>query len=445
LAIAARACDDARVSVEESRETLPSVRALVIVAALLSAACSTDVQAGQPPPRDSSASALVHAPSATNTSAAEASARPETDRAAPSASADVATAAAPEGMATIPEGVFVMGGESEENTPQHEVVVARFSLDLHEVTMDAYAQCVAGGTCKAPTTNNPFCNALRPGTGDHPVNCIDWSDAVAYCTFVGKRLPTEREWEYAASGGSEQRLYSWGAEPPDGTRSCYAHEGTCKVASFAPGAFGLYDMTGNLWEWTSTWYGTYPDEASSGRMKVSRGGSWSRRFAKWMRNNLRGRFDPTDHVASVGFRCAKDVVPRVCPSDAEARGDACVRVRGTPLCPKNEAFVEGACRVGGIVPAWSASGAPSGHLPSPGSGTPAETAAPAASQSAGPVTVSRGRSPGYDADCARIAPGMPVAYEYRGGGFHDREPIVHASGCKKRDVGPEWTSVCCAN
>jgi len=337
----------------------------------------------------------------------------------------------------------MMGGESEENTPQHEVAIARFFLDLREVTMDAYAKCVTGGTCKAPTTNNPFCNALHPGTGDHPANCIDWDDAVAYCSSVGKRLPSEREWEYAASGGSEQRLYSWGSEPPDGTRACYAHEGTCKVGSFAPGAFGLYDMTGNVWEWTSTWYGPYPDENVAGRMRITRGGSWSRRFAKWMRNSLRGRFEPTDHIASVGFRCAQDSAPRTCPRDTEAKGDACVRVSGTPLCPKAESFVEGACRVGGVVPAWSTQGVPSGKLPSVG---PTDDAAVAtASAPAGPPTITRGRNPGFDADCARIAPSMPIAYDFHGGGFHDREPQVHASGCKKRDVGTTWTSVCCPN
>ncbi len=404
------------------------------VAALVAAGCG-DRGSGTAPTASSvdatAAAAASAAPGATATASASASP-------APTAGAD-----ATEGMAIIPEGIFLMGGDSEENTPKHEVVVARFELDLHEVTMEAYAACVAAGACKVPQKSNPFCNVLHEGTGRHPANCVDWNDATAFCSWSKKRLPTEREWEYAASGGPEQRRYSWGAEEPDRSRACYSHEGTCEVASFAAGAFGLYDMTGNVWEWTSSWYGPYPDVASSGRAKVNRGGSWSRRFEKWMRNSLRNRFLPEEVTSSLGFRCAKDVRPLACPKDAAPKGDGCERISGTPLCAPGESFVEGACRAGGIVPAWaSGGGAPTGHLPSP---TGSVAAAPSAPASAGPPTIGRGRSPGFDADCARIAPGMPTAYEFRGGGFHDREPLVRASGCKKRDVGPTWTSVCCPN
>src|SRR5262249_2484263 len=103
-----------------------------------------------------------------------------------------------------------------------------------------------------PPNEAPFCNGLDESRRDHPVNCIDATMAAAYCHFAGGRLPTEAEWEYAARGGSEHRRYSWGAEPPDGSRACYYHAGTCPVASFAPGAFGLYDVSGNVWEWTSS-------------------------------------------------------------------------------------------------------------------------------------------------------------------------------------------------
>ena len=187
----------------------------------------------------------------------------------------------PQGMVEVPAGVFLMGGESPENTPVHEVVVATFYLDLNEVTMEAYAACVTAGACKPPGVGNPFCNALLPDRARHPVNCVDWRDAESYCKYVGGRLPTEAEWEYAARGGAEQRPYSWGAEEPDRRRACYMHEGgSCVVGTHPAGAFGLFDMTGNVWEWTASWYGPFPGEADSGTTKVYRGGSWSRRFAK---------------------------------------------------------------------------------------------------------------------------------------------------------------------
>ena len=149
----------------------------------------------------------------------------------------------------IPEGTFVMGGESHENTPLLRRAVARFYLDRTEVTVDAYASCVKTGACKPMQKNNPFCNVHFDDRGRHPVNCIDWRDADAYCKQVGKRLPSEREWEYAARAGAEQRLYAWGFDEPDTTRACYMHMGgSCEVAKHPPGGFGLYDMTGNVWE-----------------------------------------------------------------------------------------------------------------------------------------------------------------------------------------------------
>lgn len=359
---------------------------------------------------------------------------PDDRRVAPAAASE---GEVPPGMKLIPEGAFLMGGESEENTPRHEVIVARFYLDEAEVTMREYAACEAAGKCKTPRASNPFCNVNSKDHQEHPVNCIDWNDAQQFCAFVGKRLPTEREWEYAASGGKEQRRYAWGNDPPTRENSCYSHEGTCPVRSFAPGAFGLYDMTGNVWEWTSSWYGPYPEEASAGRARINRGGSWSRRFEKWMRNSLRGRFLPDEWSAAHGVRCAKHHQPVVCPPESTAKDAGCVRTSGSPLCPFGEAFAAGACRPGGIVPSWIAadgSMAPSlerGELP---------TALPTASA---PPSIARSRSPGFDADCVRIAPSMPVSYELRGGHFHDREPLVRASGCKKRDVGPSWSSLCC--
>jgi hypothetical protein len=350
-------------------------------------------------------------------------------------------------MVRIPEGIFKMGGQSEENSPIHAVAVERFDLDVAEVTMKEYKSCIEAGVCKPLQHGNPFCNDLHEGRDDHPVNCIDWFDAEAYCKRAGKRLPSEREWEYAASGGAEQRFYSWGNEEPERSRSCYSHEGTCPIKTYGPGAFGLYDMTGNVWEWTSSWYGTYPLEAQEGRARIARGGSWSRRFAKWMRNNLRNRFEPNEWTSSLGFRCAKDVLPVTCPSGSTANGMACQLPEELGLCAPDEVKVGSAC-----VPRVAANG--TGPMPNMGGPLPSssgvavpsasgESPAPTAAASSGPIAISRNRSPGFDDDCAHISPSMPVAYEFRGGGFHDREPLVKASGCKKRDVGVQWTSVCC--
>lgn len=345
-------------------------------------------------------------------------------------------------MVVIPEGYALIGGEGSENSPAHEAVIARFLMDATEVTVDAYASCTQAGKCKPMHTDNPFCNVHFEGRGSHPVNCIDWNDAAAYCELLGKRLPTEHEWEYAARGGSEGRLYSWGNEEPDARRSCYMHNGgSCPVAQFPAGAFGLFDMTGNVWEWTSSWYGPYPGEAETGLFKVYRGGSWSRRFSKWMRNDLRNRFKPEEEGGSLGMRCAKSITPLICPKEAEAQGGRCVRISGAALCPKGEAFAAGACRPGGVVPAWAVGSAtaPQGILPGMAHASASATTRPE------DLPPKRVRAASFDADCQAHYPGLPSAYQWVNGTFQAREPLIRAAGCKKRDIGVGWSSACCPN
>lgn len=346
------------------------------------------------------------------------------------ASQSPAADAAPEGMVVIPEGLFMMGGQSEENTPIHEVAIARFYLDETEVTVAAYEPCVKSGACKAMQTNNPFCNSLFSDRAKHPVNCIDWNDADAYCKSVGKRLPTEREWEYVAKAGSEQRLYAWGMEEPDPELSCYRHNGgTCEVATHPKAAFGLYDITGNVWEWTSSWYAPYPNEATQGKFKVYRGGSWSRRFAKWMRGDLRNRYEVHEQSASVGVRCAKDFARLTCPAGSRPEGGVCLKDGTT--APQPVALTSGK-PLTGTLPVGSAT---------------AMASAPSASASVRPEDkpITRGRAPGFDADCAKHYPGMPVAYQWSNGTFQAREPLIAGAGCKKRDIGVGWSSACCPN
>jgi len=342
----------------------------------------------------------------------------------------------PEGMLSIPDGFFIMGGESGENTPLHEVAVARFYMDRTEVSVDAYAGCVKAGLCQAMRTNNPFCNSHFPENGKHAVNCVDWNDANAYCKWAQKRLPTEEEWEYAARGGSEQRLYSWGFDEPTTKLSCYMHSGTCEVGTFPAGAFGLHDMTGNVWEWTSSWFVPYDKPEAKGFVKINRGGSWSRRFAKWMRNDLRSRFKPEEQSAAHGFRCALAEPPTKCPSDAEARGGTCVRTKGEALCPKGQTCK----RIATATATASTAALPSAK---PGVLSGQQTAPPsAASDDRPPKQV---RAPGFDKDCQSHFPGTPVGYQWTGGTFQAREPLIRGAGCKKRDVGVGWTSTCCPN
>jgi len=187
-------------------------------------------------------------------------------------------------------------------------------VDRSEVTVDAYLRC---GEC-GPTGVGPYCNAHRLGLGNHPVNCVNWYQADAYCRSVGKRLPTEAEWEYAARGGSRQLDFPWGPEPPDG-RACWKRDsgmlGTCPVGSFAPGAYGLLDMAGNVWEWVHDWHAPYttlaednPRGPMAGTTRVFRGGSWldsySRDFGyRILSGSMRFDAPPSERLANLGFRC----------------------------------------------------------------------------------------------------------------------------------------------
>lgn len=217
------------------------------------------------------------------------------------------------------------------------------------MTVAAYAGCVAAGGCRAAplTVNWPiyseedmkrvkrWCN--REDRPDHPINCVDWDQAAAYCTWKGKRLPTEAEWEYAARG-NDGRVYPWGDEAPSGKRlnACGSEcvrmmkremrswaslydggdgwETTAPVGSYPGGAspFGALDMAGNVGEWTADWYGVYsklavtnPQGPSTGTSRVSRGGGWDTGDTSKARAASRNWPDPTLREINLGFRCAR--------------------------------------------------------------------------------------------------------------------------------------------
>jgi formylglycine-generating enzyme required for sulfatase activity len=207
-----------------------------------------------------------------------------------------------------------MGDDGIEDSPVHEVRVTAFELDVTEVTVAAYAACVKRGACTPPAATGSYhgrdlgrataCNGDRPDRQRHPVNCVSWEQAMAYCRAAGKRLPTEEEWEYAARGGADGRTYPWGAAKP-GRQLCgsYGHRrnSTCAVGSFPRSAYGLADMAGNVMEWTASAY-----QAGDAR-RVLRGGNWLDDAASDMRAAIRMPYAPTDRNEFIGFRCARSI------------------------------------------------------------------------------------------------------------------------------------------
>ena len=228
-------------------------------------------------------------------------------------------------------GTFSMGstsGESDEQ-PVHRVTLPSFELAKTEVTVGQYRACVAAGRCAAPDTGS-FCNWGKAGREDHPVNCVDWAQASAFSGWVGGRLPTEAEWEYAARSGGRSWRYPWGSTPgPDCSRIVVGHPGRCTVKepcgcgrngtwpvcskSGGNTAQGLCDMLGNVWEWTSDWYGSYspgqqrnPTGSTGGSARVLRGCSWFN-SAAFCRAAYRGRFSPSYRFSYLGFRPARSI------------------------------------------------------------------------------------------------------------------------------------------
>ena len=316
-------------------------------------------------------------------------------------------------MILIPGGVFNMGAsyavKPSSDYYLHPVALRSFCLDDDEVTVAEYEQCVKSGDCTQAHSNAFSCTAELEGKHDHPINCVDWHQAVKGCEAMHKRLPTEEEWEYAARGGKEERMYSWGSLPPSSQRSCYDHPGTCPIRSFDPGAFGLHDMTGNVWEWTSSPFAKHAGWTLMGEWRVYRGGSYSRRFPKWMKTWVRNRFRPSEWGAHLGFRCAADMLGSPCPEGSE------------PLPNTTR------CKLPGeTIPA------PPPTAPSV-SGIPAETMPP--------PTITR--DPQFDADCERYKPGRPIAYLIKGSSFAQRQHAKRVRGCTNRDVDASSNSVCC--
>ena len=222
--------------------------------------------------------------------------------------------------ADIPAGTFTMGSPTSEvdrrdDETQHQVTLSAFKMSKYEVTFEQYDLF-----CEATGRSKPDDHGW--GRGKRPVINVSWADAVAFAEWMGCRLPTEAEWEYAARAGTTtpfntgnnlttaQANYN-GNKPYNNNEKGENRGKTMPVGSFAPNAWGLYDMHGNLWEWTSDWYGDYstsaqknPQGPSSGTLRTRRGGSWHGEAYRCRSAFRRHDTRPETRNTSLGFRVA---------------------------------------------------------------------------------------------------------------------------------------------
>jgi len=356
--------------------------------------------------------------------------------------------ACPPTMAYVHGGDFWMGSQrgrgAREERPRFQTRVADFCIDTYEVTAASYAQCVAQGQCSEPHAGNGACNFGQ--REDHPINCVDWRQADAYCKSQGARLPSELEWEYAARGGTKYHPYGWGSEPPD-EHTCWKSSQSCPVGSFAPGAFGVHDLSGNVWEWTADWYGDYPWPKAEGSMKVLRGGGWSRRMESSFSSTLRNRSVPGSWGSHLGFRCARLAKDAVCPfGEGDEAGSCRHGVLAAECSDPDERFNGQRCAAPGATGCRPDEDPVPGHgcVRRPDAAAEAEVESNGGAGSNEPgAPPSRARSPEHDADCLDKQPRRPSAYLVRGGNRADRNRYGKELRCRSRDAGVGWTSVCC--
>jgi len=285
-------------------------------------------------------------------------------------------------MSLIPAGEFWMGRTHMfmfdelnwtarprlDDQPARPVLVDAFYMDQHEVTTTDYAKFAEATRHSTPW--NWKDGRVNPGQEKWPVYNVSWDDAVAYCTWAGKRLPTEAEWEKAARGGLDKKLYPWGdtlepeakeegtapgtapaavpapapaPAPPAGAAAAadgnkpakktiklarYGFpNGPVAVGSFQPNGYGLYDVLGNVWEWIGDWYSQdyyaiasskNPRGPETGKYRVLRGGGWATSEEGGGQRTLLGlhyrNYAPGDQTSNVvGFRCAKDAPQKAQP------------------------------------------------------------------------------------------------------------------------------------
>ncbi len=235
-------------------------------------------------------------------------------------------------MITIAAGPFTRGavGGKPDEQPVRVVQLPEFSIDRTEVDVGSYAACVRAGACTAAGTG-PGCNGAREGRDRHPINCVTWAQAAAFCKFAGKRLPTEAEWEKAARGG-DNRLYTWGdAWPPPRDGGNFSDRSAQKLRPYWLAIEGYEDgaantalvdaratatpqgglhFLGNVAEWVNDWYDAKayeggPEGPKRGKARVVRGGSFGHALPEDLRATRRMFYDPARSSLHFGVRCAK--------------------------------------------------------------------------------------------------------------------------------------------
>jgi formylglycine-generating enzyme required for sulfatase activity len=248
----------------------------------------------------------------------------------------------PHGMVLIPAGDFIMGTDEvdinntglgygiikpwfEDEHPKRTLFLPAYYIDQYEVTNEQYQAYLVESNRKPPRywVNNQY----PAGKDHHPVSWVTWEEANGYCQWLGKTLPTEAQWEKAARG-TDGRIYPWGNDfDPAKANIGGSTGGTKPVGSYEAGKspYGIYDMIGNVWEWTADWYDPYPGAKLTAdfyqnklgkRYKVIRGLSWSpighydAEDAKavvehYARASYRLFYYPTDGLEDLGFRCVK--------------------------------------------------------------------------------------------------------------------------------------------
>ena len=259
----------------------------------------------------------------------------------------VAQTAAPDGMVQIPAGKFWMGRDfaifidsgdfvardKMDDRPANHIYVDVFYIDKYEVTNADYAKFVQATGAKPPW-HWPQ-GKIPMGQEKFPVANVNWFEATDYCKWLGKRLPTEAEWEKAGRGGLERAHYSWGDDTidKDTEEGLLSPQSTFRntnapvpgtlgrpwsnaVGTFAPNGYGLYDMTGNVMEWTQDWYDNNyypfmpknnPKGPEKGRYKVVRGAGYADQGGHGVEKlvSYRNFSDPDTRMTTIGFRCAK--------------------------------------------------------------------------------------------------------------------------------------------
>ena len=219
-------------------------------------------------------------------------------------------------MIPVEGGTFTMGdtemeGDANEQ-PTHQVTLKAFSIAKTETTVAQWRTF-----CNATGRQLPKPPPFWEWIDSNPIVNINWQDAVGYCEWLSDktgelyRLPTEAEWEYAARGGNKSKGFKYsGAQSMDavGWFIPNSNNQTQPVCLKRPNELGIYDMSGNVWEWCKDWFGPYTAEAqtnprgpATGSLRVMRGGSWNDVITT-CRVSLRSRFGPSDLIGSIGFR-----------------------------------------------------------------------------------------------------------------------------------------------